>query len=159
MRITASLWRWAVRARLSTPAQRFIFFVDQSPVGSLALSFLPAPVCNMSRTTLVAGAFCDQSILEGDRLLLLHLWANRDAEVLANAEESEVSRQPNRHVAFGGYGRHFCLDAQLARRELTVLLDEVLDGLPEVQLLTSGMAQQERVGNSLLGIEMLPVRW
>ena len=100
------------------------------------------PVRNMNRTATTDVVLGDQQILEGDRLLLLYQSANRDEAVFASADEFQVARQPNPHVAFGGNGRHFCLGAQLARLELTVLFDEVLDRLPQMELVTHGIAQR-----------------
>jgi cytochrome P450 len=40
-----------------------------------------------------------------------------------------------------------------------VLFEEVLDRLPDIELVTPGIAQPERVGNFVLGIETLPLTW
>jgi cytochrome P450 len=60
-------------------------------------------------------------------------------------------------MAFGGYGRHHCLGAQLARLELTVLFDELLDRLPDVALADPEAPLHRRRGNFVLGLETLPV--
>ncbi len=117
------------------------------------------PVRNMNRTATQDVELGGQPILEGDRLLLLYQSANRDEDVFDMAEEFDITRSPNHHVAFGGNGRHYCLGAQLARLELKVLFEEVLDRLPDIDLVTPGTAQPERAGNFVLGIEALPVCW
>jgi len=117
------------------------------------------PVRNMSRTATTDVVLGDQQILKGDRLLLLYQSANRDEDVFENADRFDITRTPNPHVAFGGNGRHFCLGAQLARLELKVLFEQVLDRLPEISLVTPGVGQPERSGNFVLGIETLPVRF
>ncbi len=117
------------------------------------------PVRNMNRTATHDVMLGGQQILEGDRLLLLYLSANRDEAVFEGADEFDITRRANRHVAFGGNGRHFCLGAQLARLELRVLFEEVLDRLPDIELVTPEHRQPEREGNFVLGIEQLPVRW
>ena len=44
----------------------------------------------------------------------------------------DISRDPNPHVAFGGGGPHFCLGANLARMEIRVMFDHLLDRLPDI---------------------------
>jgi cytochrome P450 family 142 subfamily A polypeptide 1 len=118
------------------------------------------PVRNMSRTATVDVEVGGQPILAGDRTLLLYLSGNRDeAEFGPNAHEFDITRSPNKHQAFGANGRHFCLGASLARLELTVLFEEVLDRLPEIRLVGPHAKRPERTGNFVLGLERLPVEW
>ena len=46
------------------------------------------------------------------------------------------ARDPNPHVAFGGFGAHFCLGASLARLELRVLFEELLSRMPDLRLVS-----------------------
>jgi cytochrome P450 len=52
--------------------------------------------------------------------------ANRDAAVFANPNVFDVTRKPNPHLGFG-QGVHYCLGANLARLELRVLFEELLE--------------------------------
>ena len=70
----------------------------------------------------------------------------------------DIGRDPNHHVAFGGHGRHYCLGAQLARLELTVLFEEVLARLHDLEP-GLGAPPTERRGNFVLGLERLPIRF
>ncbi len=118
------------------------------------------PVRNMSRTATADVEVGGQSILAGDRALLLYLSGNRDeTEFGPTAPEFDITRSPNKHQAFGANGRHFCLGASLARLELRVLFEEVLDRLPEVRLVGPQQKRPERTGNFVLGLEKLPVEW
>ncbi|MEM8922094.1 MAG: cytochrome P450 [Actinomycetota bacterium] len=117
------------------------------------------PVRNMSRTATVDVTLGDQQILAGDRLLLLYLSGNRDEDVFDRPDEFDITRSPNHHLAFGARGRHFCLGAQLARLELRVLFDELLDRLPGIALVEPGVKQPERTGNFVLGLDHLAVTW
>ncbi|MCL4123703.1 UNVERIFIED_CONTAM: hypothetical protein GTU68_024115 [Idotea baltica] len=150
-----------LEALLLHPAQMAALQADRSLLPSAIEEMLRwvTPVRNMNRTATADVVLGDQQILEGDRLLLLYQSANRDEDVFERAEEFDITRTPNPHVAFGGNGRHFCLGAQLARLELKVLFEEVLDRLPEIELITPDIRQPERSGNFVLGIETLPVRW
>jgi cytochrome P450 len=63
----------------------------------------------------IAGA----TIEEGDRVLMWYGVANRDPNVFADPDTLDLDRDPNPHVAFGGGGPHYCLGANLAKREIT----------------------------------------
>ena len=69
-----------------------------------------------------------------------------------------MDRRPNPHVAFGGYGAHFCLGASLARLELRVMFEELLRRLPEMELASSGPLPL-RPNNFIVGIEQMPVEF
>ena len=118
------------------------------------------PVRNMNRTATVDVELGGQKILEGDRTLLLYLSGNRDEEQFGpTAHEFDIFRTPNKHQAFGANGRHNCLGANLARLELTVLFEEVLDRMPDIRIVGPQEKRAERSGNFVLGLETLPVEW
>jgi len=148
-----------LEALLQHPDQLAALQADRSLLDSAIEEMLRwiTPVRNMNRTATRDVELGGQKILEGDRLLLLYLSANRDEDVFENADQFDITRTPNHHVAFGGNGRHYCLGAQLARLELQVLFEEVLDRLPEIKLVHPEISQPERTGNFVLGIETLPV--
>ena len=118
------------------------------------------PVRNMNRVATVDVDVAGQRILAGDRTLLLYLSGNRDeAQFGPTAHDFDITRTPNKHQAFGANGRHFCLGASLARLELTVLFEAVLDRLPDVRLVGPQQKRPERTGNFVLGLEALPIEW
>ncbi len=92
-----------------------------------------SPVIFMRRTlnedcTMPSGA----DLKAGDKVLLWYASANRDEEVFENPQDFDISRSPNNHVGFGGPGPHFCLGANLARREITVMFRELFKRLPDI---------------------------
>ncbi|MCX4961185.1 cytochrome P450 [Streptomyces virginiae] len=94
------------------------------------------------------------AVVEGARVTLWNVSANRDEDVFADPHAFRVDRRPNRHVAFG-HGRHLCLGARLARFELGALLTEmlgVLDGFEIAGPVTFNSS------NFTWGINSLPVR-
>lgn len=82
-----------------------------------------------TRDTVVGG----QAIDAGDPLLMLYASANRDeAQFGPTADEFDVTRDPNHHLAFG-FGAHFCIGAALARLEISILLEELLQRFSTVR--------------------------
>jgi cytochrome P450 len=79
--------------------------------------------------TTVAGV----QVLEGDKIAALLGSANRDPRAFAEADEFDITRDPNNHIAFGA-GIHFCLGAPLARLELSVTVPRLFELMPELHL-------------------------
>ena len=115
------------------------------------------PIQNMNRTATRDTQLGGQWVREGDRMLLLYPSGNRDEHAFPDARRFDIRRHPNQHMAFGGYGRHHCLGAQLARLEISVLFDALLDRLPEIELADPAAPLVRRRGNFVLGLETLPV--
>lgn len=92
-----------------------------------------SPVLNMRRTATADHELHGRAIREGDELLLLYPSANRDPRAFDDADVLDVTRANNRHVAFG-FGTHFCLGAHLARLEIRVMFEELLQRMPNWEL-------------------------
>jgi cytochrome P450 len=85
------------------------------------------PVTSFLRTAVADTELRGVPVAAGDPLLLIYAAANRDeAEFGPTAGTFDVGRTPNHHVALG-FGPHFCLGAALARLELTVVLEGVVE--------------------------------
>ncbi len=115
-----------------------------------------SPIQNMNRTATRDVELRGQKIREGEKVLLLYVSANRDAEVFDDPFRFDVRRSPNDHVAFGGYGTHFCLGAPLARLELRVMFEEIVRRIPQLEL-RSHEPLPLRPSNFIVGLERLPV--
>jgi cytochrome P450 family 142 subfamily A polypeptide 1 len=115
-----------------------------------------SPVQNMNRTATRDIELHGETIRSGEKVLLLYPAANRDGAVFADPHRFDVGRQPNPHVAFGGYGAHFCLGASLARLELRVMFEEIVERLPDLAL-ASDDPPPLRASNFIVGLEHLPV--
>jgi cytochrome P450 len=95
-----------------------------------------------------------QRVHAGDRVVLWVPSANHDEEIFAESHRFDLTRTPNRHLAFGG-GEHFCLGATLARAQLRILLEELLDLADRLEL--AGPVTGVR-SIAVAGPEHLPVR-
>jgi cytochrome P450 family 142 subfamily A polypeptide 1 len=145
---------------LRKPALRDALVRDPSGIPAAVEEMLRwvSPIQNMCRTATGDVDFHGAKIRRGDKLLLLYPSANRDEDVFAEPDRFDPTRDPNEHLAFGGYGPHFCLGASLARLELRVMFEELLARLPDVAL-ASDAAPTLRRSNFIVGIEALPIRW
>ena len=95
-----------------------------------------------------------QQIKEGDKVVFWHTSANRDEAAFENPDTFDVTRSPNNHIAFGGGGPHFCLGANLARMEIMVMFDRLLDRIPDIRL--DGEVQRLQ-SNFINGTKHIPV--
>jgi cytochrome P450 len=114
------------------------------------------PASYNRRTATRATELGGHTIAAGAKVVFWEASANRDERVFADPDRFDVARAPNDHVAFGGYGAHFCLGASLARLELRVMFEELLAGLPDLAL-EGGAAPALRPSNFIVGIEHMPV--
>ena len=104
---------------------------------------------SVTRDTVING----HQFREGDKCALIYWSANRDESVFDEPLRFDITRSANPHVGFGGAGPHFCLGAHLARREITVMLRELLHRVPEIR--ASG--EPDRLLSSFInGIKHLP---
>jgi cytochrome P450 len=92
----------------------------------------------------------------GDKVSLWYNSGNRDEAKFANPWLFDVTRDPNPHMGYGGGGAHFCLGANLARREIRVLFEELHRQIPDIVA-----AEEPAILHSafLHGIKRLPVAW
>jgi cytochrome P450 family 142 subfamily A polypeptide 1 len=145
-------------ALIERPEEKAKLVRDPSLIPSAVEEMLRwvSPIQNMNRTATRDAELGGQKIREGDRLLLLYPSGNRDAAAFPEPDRFDVTRSPNRHVAFGGYGTHHCLGAYLARLELRVLFEELLRRFPDVRL-ANGAVLKRRPSNFIVGLETMPV--
>jgi cytochrome P450 family 142 subfamily A polypeptide 1 len=116
-----------------------------------------SPIKNMARTATRDVELRGQQIREGQKVLLLYPSANRDAEHFADPFRFDITRTPNEHVAFG-FGTHFCLGNSLARLELQVMFEQLLERLPGIHLVDDA-EPHHRPANFVSGYETMKVAW
>ncbi|MEZ5261130.1 MAG: cytochrome P450 [Acidimicrobiales bacterium] len=90
----------------------------------------------------------------GSKVTLWEMSANHDEAVFTDPFEFDIGRDPNPHVGFG-LGTHFCLGASLARLEIKVMYEELLDRFDHLE--PAGEPRWTN-NNRLVGMTELPVR-
>ncbi|MEW2353635.1 cytochrome P450 [Spirillospora sp. NPDC029432] len=84
--------------------------------------------------------------------------AGRDPAAFRDPDELDLTRTPNRHVAFG-HGLHFCLGAPLARLEGQIAIGSLLERFPDLALaVPAEELRHHRAGSIVRGLVALPVR-
>ena len=92
-----------------------------------------APLQLFERTATKDTQLGGVDIAEGQKIAALIGAANRDGGVFTDADEMDLTRDPNPHIGFGA-GIHFCLGAPLARLEMGVSLPALWEKYPTMQL-------------------------
>ena len=93
-----------------------------------------SPVLQFARTAVEDFELRGVKIEAGQDVGMWYPSANRDPAVFEDPYRFDITRRPNRHLAFGGYGAHFCLGANLARWELRAALRALVPILPKMEL-------------------------
>ncbi len=114
-----------------------------------------SPVQHFMRTAAEDTEIGGQAIARGDWLMINYVSANHDERVFDNPRTFDASRSPNRHLAFGA-GAHQCLGLHLARLEMRILFNELLDRIESVEL----AGEPKRAQSSFVGgLKTLPLRY
>ncbi len=145
-----------MKALCDYPDERRKWLADfESLAGSAVEEIIrcASPVIHMRRTCTRDTQLGGQAMKQGDKVVLWYASANRDEKVFADPYRFDVTRTPNDHVGFGGPGPHFCLGANLARREIRVMFERILQRLPDLEI--SGLPDRLR-SNFINGIKRMP---
>jgi cytochrome P450 len=115
-----------------------------------------SPVVYMRRTLMSDVEMQGIKLKAGDKASMWYCSANRDEAKFRDPWMFDVARDPNPHVGFGGGGAHFCLGANLARREIAVAFEEVHRRMPDL----AATGEPARLLSAFIhGIKQLPVAW
>ncbi|MDH4307584.1 MAG: cytochrome P450, partial [Acidimicrobiia bacterium] len=113
-----------------------------------------SPIYQFRRTATAEVVMYGETIREGDKVTVWYISANFDESVFDDPETFDITRSPNDHVAFGKGGPHLCLGAGLARLQVKIAFEEMLDLIPRLRL--TGPVERLR-SNFIHGIKHLPV--
>jgi methyl-branched lipid omega-hydroxylase len=115
-----------------------------------------SPVAYMRRTVTCDTELSGVTMRTGDKVTLWYGSANRDETKFVDPWTFDVRRHPNPHLGFGGGGAHFCLGANLARREITVIFEELHRRIPDI----GATEEPDRLQSAFIhGIKRLPIAW
>jgi cytochrome P450 len=97
----------------------------------------------------------DVKIAKGDWLMINYVAANHDPAQFVEPRKFDSTREHNRHLAFGA-GGHQCLGLHLARLEMRILFEELLDRLEHIEL----AGEPKRASSTFVGgLKTLPLRF
>ncbi|WP_370034466.1 cytochrome P450 [Qipengyuania mesophila] len=113
------------------------------------------PVQHFMRTAAEDTEVGGQAIAKGDWLMMNYVAANHDPAHFDNPRKFDAARSPNRHLAFGA-GAHQCLGLHLARLEMRILFETLLDRIESVEL----AGEPARSKSTFVGgLKALPLRF
>jgi cytochrome P450 len=116
-----------------------------------------APIQMFARTTTHEVTVDGVTLPEDTSLLLLYGSANRDESMFPDADQFQLQRPANHHLAFG-HGVHFCVAAALARLEGRVAFETLCERLPDLRLVP-GQTLTHIPTLLFRGYERLEVAW
>ncbi|MEY3365658.1 MAG: hypothetical protein RIS71_395, partial [Actinomycetota bacterium] len=116
-----------------------------------------SPVIHFRRTATRDTEIRGQKIAAGEKVVMWYNSGNRDEEIFDDPYRFDVTRAPHpAQIGFGAGGPHFCLGANLARREIAVMFDEIRRRLPNLEITGEPAYLQS---NFINGIKRLPARF
>jgi cytochrome P450 len=142
------------------PDQRALWLDDFAGRGPGAVEEIvryATPVIHFRRTATRDTELSGVKIEEGQKVVLWYTSGNRDEAVFEDPYRFDITRTNlKEQMGFGAGGPHFCLGANLARREITVMFDELLHRLPDLQITGEPAILQSAF---IHGIKRMPCEW
>ncbi len=115
------------------------------------------PVIHFRRTATEDTEIAGQKLKAGDKVVMFYSSGNRDERVFTDPFKFDITRPvAPAQVGFGAGGPHFCLGANLARREIAVMFDEIRRRLPDMRITGEPAFLQSAFIN---GIKRMPCAW
>jgi cytochrome P450 len=90
------------------------------------------PTYHFCRWSTKDSEFHGQTIPAESIVVVIPPAANRDETYWEDSDRFDIHRTPYQHFSFG-FGPHFCLGANLARREITVMFEEIFRWFPDLR--------------------------
>ncbi|HEY3037651.1 MAG TPA: cytochrome P450 [Pyrinomonadaceae bacterium] len=153
---TTNLIGNGILALLQDPVQRKPLTANPELIVSAVEELLrfDSPVQKMGRIALADIHIAGKQIRKGQLVCLSFAAGNHDPEQFESPEKLDITRKPNRHLAFG-HGLHYCVGAALARLEGQIVINSVLRYLPDLELANEKLEWHRNF--TLRGLKSLPV--
>jgi cytochrome P450 len=115
------------------------------------------PVIHFRRTVTEDTELSGQKLVAGEKVVMWYCSGNRDERVFTDPFKFDITRtSATPQVGFGAGGPHFCLGANLARREVSVMFDEIRRRMPNMRTTGEPAMLQSAFIN---GIKRMPCAW
>jgi len=141
------------------PDQRALWTADPDAVSNTAVEEIvrwASPVIHFRRTATGDAVIGGQEIKAGQKVVMFYNSANRDERAFPDPYKFDVLRTPNEHAGFGAGGPHFCLGANLARREIKLMFEELFRRLPDIEI----TGEPDYLQSAFIhGIKRMPCTW
>lgn len=157
---TSNLLGNAVLALIDHPDQLALLREEPALIDRAVEELLrfTAPVpCGAIRTTMEDVEISGYTIPKGSPVLGMIISANRDEDIFDAPDTLDLTRDPNRHIAFA-FGTHFCLGHQLARAEARIALSALVQRFDRIELAVPRSRLTYKPTQSLRGLHALPLR-
>ena len=142
------------------PDQKALWFNDFDAHTKTAVEEIvryATPVIHFRRTVTEDTELSGQKLLAGEKVVMWYCSGNRDERVFTDPFKFDITRtSATPQVGFGAGGPHFCLGANLARREVSVMFDEIRRRMPNMRTTGEPAMLQSAFIN---GIKRMPCAW
>ncbi len=148
----------AIRALSVNPEERAKLLADPGAALPGAVEEFvrwASPVLTFRRTTTEPVELHGVELGAGEKVVLFYHSGNRDERAFSDPWRFDISREPNRHLGFGGGGPHYCLGASLARTQLRSIFGEMLRVMPDIEA-----AEPELLRSAFIhGVKRMDCSW
>lgn len=145
-----------MQALLNNPVQWELYKKTRPATAADEIIRWASPVNAFQRTAKRDTELGGVMVRQGQRVGLFYGSANYDEDVFDDPFSFNIERNPNPHLGFGGTGPHYCVGANLARKEITVMLNAIADQIPDIEMLDEPSRARSGWIN---GIATMPVRF
>jgi cytochrome P450 len=129
---------WGMHQLTHHPDQRELLrnnFDDMALTAADEIVRWASPVIHMRRTANEDVEIGNTKIAAGEKVVMWYWSGNRDEDYYPDGHRFDITRPNTKDMeGYGAGGPHFCLGANLARREIQVIYDEIFRELPDLEI-------------------------